>query len=148
MKLHTLKPSKGSKHSKVRLGRGRASGKGKTSGHGHKGQMARSGANHRVAFEGGQMPLYRRLPKRGFNHQRAIVLVPVNISSLNRFDSGTEVTFELLQQAGLASGGKVDGVKILGNGTLEKKLVVKAQAFSASAVEKIKAAGGECTLVS
>jgi len=132
----------------MRLGRGRASGKGKTAGHGHKGQKARSGANHRVAFEGGQMPFYRRLPKRGFNHQRALVFIPVNISELNQFDSGTEVTFELLKKSGLAKGGKADGVKILGNGTLEKKLVVKAQAFSASAVEKIKAAGGECTLVS
>lgn len=148
MKLHSLKPTKGSRRSKTRLGRGRASGKGKTSGHGHKGQKARSGANIRLAFEGGQMPLYRRLPKRGFNHEKARILIPVNISELNRFESGTEVTFELLRKSGLAKGGAADGVKILGNGSLEKKLVVKAQAFSASAVEKIKAAGGECTLVS
>lgn len=143
MELHSLQPAKGSSHRKMRVGRGRASGKGKTSGRGHKGQYARSGHKHKPLFEGGQMPMARRIPKRGFNNINRKVFAPVNVASLDAFEAGTEVTVDLLRQAGLVSG-RWDGVKILGNGELSKKLTVKADAFSATAKEKIEAAGGIC----
>jgi len=147
MNLHSLKNTSGARKRALRKGRGRASGKGKTSGRGHKGQMSRSGAKHKAAFEGGQMPLYRRLPKRGFNHEKSRILAPVNLSALElRYDEGAEVTFENLREAGLANG-RVDGVKILAKGELTKKLTVKAQAFSTAAKEKIEAAGGTCEMV-
>jgi large subunit ribosomal protein L15 len=147
MNLHSLKNTAGARTKKVRVGRGHGSGKGKTSGRGHKGQMARSGATHRIGFEGGQMPLYRRLPKRGFHHEPNRVLGPVNVAALDRFEDGTEVTAEMLMELGLANG-RIDGVKILGSGKLERKLTVKAQAFSASAREKIEQAGGSCEIIS
>lgn len=143
--LHSLKSPKGSSHRKMRVGRGRSSGKGKTSGRGHKGQMARSGHKHKAAFEGGQMRLLRRIPKRGFNNNRnRIVFVPVSVGALIRFDEGSEVTPELLLKAGLARG---DKIKILGTGELTRKLVVHAHAFSETARNKIAAAGGECKVI-
>ncbi|QBG47771.1 50S ribosomal protein L15 [Verrucomicrobia bacterium S94] len=146
MDLHSLKPAEGSKHRKIRVGRGRASGKGKTAGRGHKGQMSRAGATHKPLFEGGQMPYYRKLPIRGFNNINRKVILPVNLDALNAFEDGTEVTIALLQERGLVNG-RFDGVKILGNGNVEKKLTVKVNAFSASAKEKIEAAGGSCEVV-
>jgi len=146
MDLHSLKPAEGSKHRKIRVGRGRASGKGKTAGRGHKGQMSRAGASHKPLFEGGQMPLVRKLPKRGFHNYNRKEILPVNLESLNVFEDGAEVTVALLQEKGLANG-RFDGVKILGSGNLEKKLTVKVNAFSASAKEKIEAAGGSCEIV-
>lgn len=146
MDLHSLKPAEGSKHRKIRVGRGRASGKGKTAGRGHKGQMSRAGATHKPLFEGGQMPYYRKLPIRGFNNINRKVILPVNLDALNAFEDGTEVTVALLQERGLVNG-RFDGVKILGNGNVEKKLTVKVNAFSASAKEKIEAAGGSCEVV-
>jgi large subunit ribosomal protein L15 len=146
MDLHSLQTAEGSKHRKIRLGRGRASGKGKTSGRGHKGQMSRTGSTHKPLFEGGQMPLVRRLPKRGFKNINRKEILPVNLEALNAFDDGAEVTVEVLQQKGLVNG-RFDGVKILGSGNMEKKLTVKANAFSASAKEKIEAAGGTCEIV-
>jgi len=146
MDLHSLQPAEGSKHRKIRVGRGRASGKGKTGGRGHKGQMSRAGATHKPLFEGGQMPFYRKLPKRGFTNFTRKVVVPVNLDALNKFDDGSEVTVDLLVESGLVNG-RFDGVKILGSGAVEKKLTVKANAFSASAKEKIEAAGGTCEIV-
>lgn len=146
MDLHTLKPAEGSKHRRMRVGRGRASGKGKTSGRGHKGQMARTGSVHKPLFEGGQMPLVRKLPKRGFNNFTRKIILPVNVSSLECFENGAEVSIEALLEKGLVNG-RFDGVKILGNGDLSKKLTVKVNAFSASAKEKIEAAGGSCEAV-
>jgi len=146
MDLHSLQTAEGSKHRRIRLGRGRASGKGKTSGRGHKGQMSRTGSVHKPLFEGGQMPLVRKLPKRGFNNFTRKTIVPVNLDALSKLDEGTEVTIELLQEKGLVNG-RFDGVKILGNGNLEKKLTVKVTAFSATAKEKIEAAGGSCETV-
>jgi len=146
MNLHSLQTAEGSKHRSIRVGRGRASGKGKTSGRGHKGQMSRAGSTHKPLFEGGQMPLVRKLPKRGFNNFTRKVFLPVNLDALNGFENGTEVTVELLKEKGLVNG-RFDGVKILGNGAIEKKLTVKANAFSASAKEKIEAAGGVCEIV-
>jgi large subunit ribosomal protein L15 len=146
MDLHSLQTAEGSKHRKIRVGRGRASGKGKTSGRGHKGQMSRTGSVHKPLFEGGQMPLVRKLPKRGFTNFTRKTIVPVNLDALSKFDNGTEVTIELLQEKGLVNG-RFDGVKILGNGSLDKKLTVKVSAFSASAKEKIEAAGGSCETV-
>ncbi len=146
MDLHSLQTAEGSKHRRIRLGRGRASGKGKTSGRGHKGQMSRTGSTHKPLFEGGQMPLVRKLPKRGFNNFTRKTIVPVNLDALSKLDEGTEVTIELLQEKGLVNG-RFDGVKILGNGSLEKKLTVKVNAFSATAKEKIEAAGGSCEIV-
>ncbi len=146
MDLHSLQTTEGSKHRKIRLGRGRASGKGKTSGRGHKGQMSRTGSVHKPLFEGGQMPLVRKLPKRGFTNFTRKTIIPVNLDALAKFDDGTEVTIELLMEKGLVNG-RFDGVKILGDGTLDKKLTVKANAFSASAKEKIEAAGGSCETV-
>lgn len=146
MDLHTLQPAEGSKHRKIRLGRGRASGKGKTSARGHKGQMARTGSVHKPLFEGGQMPLVRKLPKRGFTNFNRKTIVPVNLNDLARFEDGSVVTIEVLQERGLVNG-RFDGVKILGNGSVDKKLTVKVSAFSASAKEKIEAAGGTCEIV-
>ena len=141
MELSNLQPAAGSVHSdNFRRGRGHASGNGKTAGKGHKGQKARSGAP-RPGFEGGQMPLYRRLPKRGFKNRNTKEIIAINVDVLNRFEDGAEVTAESLLASGAIS--KIaDGVKILGNGEFTKKLDVKANAFSASAKEKIEALGG------
>lgn len=146
MKLHDLQPAEGSAKKPYRKGRGAGSGNGKTAGRGHKGQWARSGGGVRPGFEGGQMPLARRLPKRGFTNIFGTTYMPVNVSALNRFEDGTEVTTELLLASGVVSREK-DGVKILGNGDLTKKLTVKAAAFSASAKEKIEAAGGKAEVI-
>lgn len=146
MELHSLQPAKGSTHRKMRVGRGRASGKGKTSGRGHKGAYARSGHKHKPLFEGGQMPMARRIPKRGFSNYTRKVLAPVNVAALDAFEAGTVVTLDLLRQVKLVNG-QWDGVKVLGNGEISKKLSVKACAFSASAKEKIEAAGGTCEIV-
>ena len=146
MDLHSLQTADGSKHRRIRVGRGRASGKGKTAGRGHKGQFSRAGSRHKPLFEGGQMPLVRKLPIRGFNNYTRKIIVPVNLDSLNRFDDGAEVTIATLMECGLANG-CFDGVKILGEGEITKKLTVKVSAFSASAKEKIEAAGGSCEAV-
>ena len=146
MDLATLKPADGSKHSNnFRKGRGHGSGNGKTAGKGHKGQKARSGAT-RPGFEGGQMPLYRRLPKRGFKCPSSKEIIAINISALNAFEDGAEVTVDTLLERGIVRNPK-DGVKILGNGELTKKLNVKANAFSASAKEKIEALGGKAEVM-
>jgi large subunit ribosomal protein L15 len=148
MRLHTLKPRPGAKHRRKRLGSGESSGHGKTSGRGGKGQTARSGSSIRYGFEGGQMPLIRRIPKRGFNNARfAAAYLPVNVGDLNQFEEGARVDAAALRQAGLAKG-KVSGIKILGGGELTRKLTVAAQAFSASARSRIEALGGVCEVVS
>jgi large subunit ribosomal protein L15 len=147
MRLHDLKPRPGAKHRRKRLGQGESSGHGKTSGRGGKGQTARSGSSIRVGFEGGQMPLIRRIPKRGFNNTRfATVYLPVNVGDLNRFEEGARVDEAALRAAGLAKG-RADGIKILGDGELSKKLTVVAHAFSASAKAKIEARGGVCEVI-
>ncbi|WP_017729579.1 50S ribosomal protein L15 [Halalkalibacterium ligniniphilum] len=146
MKLHELKPAEGSRKVRNRVGRGIGSGNGKTAGKGHKGQNARSGGGVRLGFEGGQNPLYRRLPKRGFTNPTRKVFSLVNLETLNRFEDGTEVTPELLIETGVVKNVK-DGIKILGNGKLEKNLTVKANKFSASAVEAIEAAGGKTEVI-
>jgi len=147
MKLHELKPAEGSKHTRKRLGRGIGSGTGKTAGKGHKGQNARSGGGVRLGFEGGQTPLFRRLPKRGFNNSIfATDLAEVNVAKLNKFEAGTVVTPELLLQAKVIKSVK-DGVKILGNGDITVALTVQAKAFSKSAIEKIEAAGGKAEVI-
>lgn len=144
MRLHTLQPKPGSRKRRKRVGRGESSGHGGTSGRGTKGQLARTGDSIRPTFEGGQMPLIRRLPKRGFNNARfAKVFIPVNVDQLNRFEDGTRVDEELLRKHRLANG-KADGIKILGRGELKRRLIVCAHAFSASARQKIEAAGGKC----
>ena len=144
MRLHNLSPRPGAKHRRKRLGQGESSGHGKTSGRGGKGQTARSGSSIRIGFEGGQMPLIRRIPKRGFNNARHTVkYVAVNLDSLNQFDNGARVDVEAIRKAGLANG-PVKRVKILGDGDLTKKLTVVAHAFSASARTKIEAKGGMC----
>ena len=146
MELSNLQPAAGSKHSdNFRRGRGHGSGNGKTAGKGHKGQKARSGAP-RIGFEGGQMPLYRRLPKRGFKNINTAEIITVNVSRLEAFDNGATVDVDALLEKGIISNPK-DGVKILGNGELTKKLNVKANAFSASAKEKIEALGGTTEVV-
>ena len=146
MNLSELKPAVGSKHSNnFRRGRGHGSGNGKTAGKGHKGQKARSGAP-RPGFEGGQMPLYRRIPKRGFTNINSKEIVGINVDALNRFEDGAEVTVETLIESGIVKNPK-DGVKILGNGELTKKLTVKANAFSAGAAEKIQALGGTVEVI-
>jgi large subunit ribosomal protein L15 len=143
MKLHELKPAPGSKFARKRVGRGIGSGLGKTSGKGHKGQKARSGGGVRIGFEGGQNPLYRRLPKRGFNNERfRTEYAIVNLSKLNEFEAGTEVTPELLVSKGIVKNLK-DGLKVLGDGELTVALTVKAHKFSQSALAKIEAAGGK-----
>ncbi len=146
MDLSSLKNTPGSRKSRKRLGRGRASGTGKTSSHGHKGQMARKGHKRKLGFEGGQMPLMRRLPKRGFNNPTRVEYCPVNVSRLENFEDGTEITLALLKKNGIYSN-KFAGVKILGCGDLTKKLVVKVNGVSASAKAKIEAAGGSVELV-
>lgn len=146
MDLSNLKPAKGSKHSNnFRRGRGHGSGNGKTAGKGHKGQKARSGAT-RPGFEGGQMPLYRRIPKRGFTNRNTKDIVGINVSSLEVFDQDTVVTIELLMEKGIIKKPR-DGVKILGNGELTKKLTVQVNAFSAGAKEKIEALGGKAEVI-
>lgn len=146
MNLHSLENTRGARRPRKRVGRGMGSGTGKTCGKGHKGQMARKGHKHKIGFEGGQMPLVRRIPKRGFKNPSRKVFTAVNVCDLDRFDEGTEVTAELLESSGLANG-RATGIKILGNGEIKKKLVVKAAAFSAAAKEKIEAAGGSCEVV-
>ena len=142
MKLHELSPAEGSVSKGFRKGRGPGSGNGKTAGKGHKGQNARSGGGVRPGFEGGQLPLYRKLPKRGFKNRFAVNYAVVNVAALNRFEDGTVVDAEVLKAAKLVRK-ELDGVKILGNGELNKKLTVKATVFSATAKEKIEAAGGK-----
>lgn len=146
MKLHTLKKAPGSTTSPKRKGRGMASGMGKTATRGHKGQWARSGGGVRRGFEGGQMPLARRLPKRGFNNIFAKKFAQLNVKDLNVFNDGDVVDLETVCQRGLSSK-SMDGLRILGNGTLEKKLTVKAAGFTASAKEKIEAAGGKAEVI-
>src|SRR5918911_19083 len=141
--LNTLKPAKGSTHKKKRVGRGPGSGLGKTAGRGEKGQKSRSGYSRKVGFEGGQMPLHRRLPKRGFTNIFKKEYAVVNVSDLERFDSGATIDEAALRKAGLVKG-KNDGVKVLGDGKLSKKLTVSATKFSASARKQIEAAGGTC----
>lgn len=145
MDLSNLKPAEGSKHNKFRRGRGHGSGNGKTAGKGHKGQKARSGAP-RPGFEGGQMPLYRRIPKRGFTCRNSKDIVSVNISALERFDNDTVVSIDTLIENRIIKNTR-DGVKILGGGELTKKLTVQANAFSASAKEKIEALGGNAEVI-
>ena len=145
MNLHELRPAEGSTSARKRVGRGSGSGIGKTAGYGHKGQKARSGSK-KNGFEGGQMPLPRRLPKRGFTNRNTKDIVSINITELNRFEDGTVVTIETLVENGVIKNPK-DGVKILGNGELTKKLTVKANAFSASAAEKIQALGGTTEVI-
>ncbi len=146
MKLNDLSPAAGSTAKAWRKGRGIGSGNGKTGGRGHKGQKARSGGGVRVGFEGGQMPLARRIPKRGFNNIFAKPLDAVNVSMLNRFENGATVDVEALEKAGILSGVK-HGVKVIGNGELTKKLTVKASAFSETAKAKIEAAGGKAEVI-
>lgn len=146
MKLHELSPAPGSRHERKRVGRGTGSGMGKTSTRGHKGQNARSGGGVRPGFEGGQNPLYRRLPKRGFNNPTRKEYAIVNIEELNNFAAGTEVTPELLFEQGIVKNA-LSGIKILGNGEVTVKLTVKANKFSQSAVEKIEAAGGKTEVI-
>ena len=146
MYLHLLKPAKGSKHRKLRVGRGRASGKGKTAGRGHKGQFSRAGSSHKPLFEGGQMPLVRKLPTRGFKNYNRKTIIPINLSSLNIFDDDSKITTEMLIEKGLANG-RFDGIKILGNGNIEKKLHISANAFSESAKKKIELVGGSCEVI-
>ena len=141
MKLHELKPVEGARKSRKRVGRGMSSGHGKTSGRGHKGQNARTGGGVGLVFEGGQLPLFRRIPKRGFTNINRKEYAVVNLDQLNRFEEGTEVTPELLIETGVVKNAKA-GIKVLGNGSLEKKLTVKAHKFSASAAEAIDAKGG------
>lgn len=147
MRLHDLKPRPGAKHRRKRLGQGESSGHGKTAGRGGKGQTARSGSSIRIGFEGGQMPLIRRMPKRGFNNARHTTrYIGVNLESLNQFDNGAKVDIAAIRDAGLANG-PVKLIKILGDGDLTKKLTVSAHAFSASARSKIEAKGGTCEVI-
>ncbi len=146
MYIHELSPAKGSTKEVKRIGRGHGSGQGKTSGKGHKGQNARSGGGVRIGFEGGQMPLQRRIPKRGFNNIFAEKPVGINISELERFTDGTVVDLELLKASGIIKKAPY-GVKILGNGDFTKNLTVKAAAFSVTAKEKIEKAGGKAEVM-
>lgn len=147
MRIHTIQPAVGATTSEKRLGRGIGSGLGKTSGKGHKGQWARSGGGVRPGFEGGQTPIARRLPKRGFNNKWAVTYDIVNVEALNVFEDGTVVTPELLAERRIVNGKNNGGVKILGNGHLTKKLTVKADKFSASAKSAIEAAGGVAEVI-
>lgn len=142
MKLHELSPAAGSAKAAWRKGRGPGSGNGKTAGKGHKGQNARSGGGVRPGFEGGQLPLYRKLPKRGFNNKFGKEYAIVNVSALNKFENGSTVTIDTLIQKGIVSK-EFDGLKVLGNGELKKAITVEAKIFSATAKEKIEAAGGK-----
>ena len=146
MKLHELAPAAGSKKTRTRVGRGLGSGLGKTSGRGQKGQNSRSGGGVRTGFEGGQMPLYRRLPKRGFKNIFAHQYAEVNVSQMYRFEDGATVDPVALIEAGILKNVR-DGIRILGNGTLERKLTVIANGFTKSAVEKIEAAGGKVEVI-
>lgn len=146
MKLHELSPAAGSKKDVKRIGRGPASGQGKTAGKGHKGQKARAGRGMRPGFEGGQMPLQRRLPKRGFNNIFAKEIATVNVAALNAFEDGATVDIEALVKTGLVKDA-LDGVKVLGNGELSKKLTVKVNAYSEAAKQKIEAAGGKAEVI-
>ncbi|MGD8192756.1 50S ribosomal protein L15 [Brevibacillus ginsengisoli] len=146
MKLHELKPAEGSRHERKRIGRGIGSGTGKTAGKGHKGQNARSGGGVRPGFEGGQNPLYRRLPKRGFTNISRKEFAIVSLDALNRFEEGTVVTPELLKETGVISALR-DGVKVLANGELTVKLTVKAHKFSSAAAEKIAQVGGTTEVI-
>ena len=146
MKLNELSPAQGSVKAGYRKGRGPGSGNGKTAGKGHKGQNARSGGGVRPGFEGGQLPLYRKLPKRGFNNKFATVYATINVSDLNKFEDGATVNLEALVNAGIINK-ELDGLKVLGNGELTKKLTVKAAAFSESAKSKIEAAGGKVEVI-
>ena len=146
MKIHELRPAEGSRKSPKRVGRGSGSGMGKTSTRGQKGQWSRSGGGVRPGFEGGQMPLMRRLPKRGFNNVFAKDYAELNVSALNVFEDGAEVSFETLLAKGLVAK-KMDGVRILGKGELTKKLTVKAAGITATAKEKIEAAGGKAEVI-
>ena len=142
MKLHELSPAPGSVKDSFRKGRGAGSGNGKTAGKGHKGQNARSGGGVRLGFEGGQLPLYRKLPKRGFKNHFAVNYAIVNVSELNKFEDGDTVNLEKLMECGVVKK-PLDGLKVLGNGEITKKLTVEAKVFSATAKEKIEAAGGK-----
>ena len=147
MKLHTLAPNEGATKERKRLGRGVGSGTGKTSGKGHKGQNARSGGGVRPGFEGGQLPLFRRLPKRGFsNAPFKVRYATINLSDLNRFEDGALVTPEILKEIGLVKN-QLDGIKVLGNGKLERKLTVKAHKFSKTAKEAIEKMGGKAEVI-
>lgn len=146
MKLHELKPAEGSRKARKRVGRGIGSGHGKTAGRGHKGQKARSGGGVPIGFEGGQMPLYRRLPKRGFKNPTRKEYAIVNLETLNRFEDGAVITPEFLKEQGVVKNLK-DGLKILGDGELKVKLTVKAHKFSQSALSKIEAAGGKTEVI-
>ena len=147
MKLHELEKNIGAKHSKKRVGRGPGSGLGKTSGRGQKGQKARSGASINPVFEGGQLPLYRRLPKRGFsNHLFKTEYATINVEDLNRFENGTVVTPAMLKEQGIIKK-QLKGIKVLGNGKLEKKLTIQAHKFSSSALEKIKESGSKAEVI-
>lgn len=146
MKLHELSPALGSKKESKRIGRGHGSGQGKTAGKGHKGQKARSGKGMRAGFEGGQMPLQRRIPKRGFNNIFAKKIVAINVSALNAFEDGSIVDTCAIVKAGITKK-EYDGIKILGNGELKKNLTVKVAAFSESARRKIEAAGGKAEVI-
>ena len=146
MKVHELSPAAGSTKEAKRIGRGHGSGQGKTAGKGHKGQKARAGRGMRPGFEGGQMPLQRRIPKRGFNNIFAKEIVAINVGSLNAFEDGAVVNNDALIEAGIIK--KVcDGVKVLGNGEITKKLTVQVAAFSESAKQKIEAAGGKAEVI-
>ncbi|MFA6940193.1 MAG: 50S ribosomal protein L15 [Clostridiaceae bacterium] len=146
MKLHELRPAEGAKKAPKRVGRGTGSGLGRNAGRGENGQNARSGGGVRLGFEGGQMPLFRRIPKRGFNNIFAKKYVSINVDRLNVFENGTEVTPEVLLERRVVSK-LCDGIKILGNGELTKSLTVKATKFSKAAAEKIEAAGGKVEVV-
>ena len=146
MKLFELKPSEGTNRDSKRKGRGHGSGNGKTAGRGHKGQKARSGGGVRIGFEGGQMPIYRRLPKRGFNNIFAKKYAEINVSDLNKFENGAVVDAQALVEAGILNK-TLDGVKVLGNGSIDKKVTVKAAKFTESAKEKIEAAGGKAEVM-
>lgn len=146
MKLHELKPNDGARQARKRVGRGTSSGYGKTAGKGTKGQLARQGGKTRLGFEGGQMPLFRRMPKRGFKNINRKVFAIVNVEDLNRFDEGTEVTPTLLVETGLIKNEK-DGIKLLGNGKLEKKLTVKVNKASEAAKGAVEAAGGSLEVI-
>ena len=146
MELQDLVCPEGSRKASKRIGRGHGSGQGKTAGKGHKGQKARSGGGVRPGFEGGQMPLQRRIPKRGFNNIFAKKIVAINVSDLNKFEDGAEVDAQALVNAGIVKK-EYDGIKILGNGEISKKLTVKVAAYSESAKQKIEAAGGKAEVV-
>ena len=147
MKLHELQKNIGATHAKKRVGRGSGSGLGKTSGRGQKGQKARSGGSINPVFEGGQLPLYRRIPKRGFTNAKfKTVYAVINVADLNVFEDGTVVTPALLKETGLVKN-QLDGIKVLGNGNLEKKLTIQANKFSTSALDKIKESGSKAEVI-